>query len=97
MLNRDVRYLFQESGVYWAPNDSFVLSRGILDDGNPNRRTLFDLNLEQQIPVGLGSWPALVASSPQESRYKHFRKENVPKVKDFHMKTWEWTEIYMSR
>ncbi|KAL5484750.1 SQS1_5 [Sanghuangporus weigelae] len=90
------RYLFQDSGAFWIPNETISAAAGhITDDRDPDALILFDLNSSQPSPSSIRNWRTVVASSPKVSRWKHWQKEKIPKM--FVMKTWTWEEIYISR
>ncbi|KAL5525449.1 SQS1_6 [Sanghuangporus sanghuang] len=90
------RYLFQDNGVFWIPNETISAAAGhITDDRDPDALILFDLSSNQPSPSSIRNWRTVVASSPKSSRWKHWQKEKIPEV--FVMKTWTWEEILISR
>ena len=94
VFNTTERYLFQDSGVYWAPLESFNLSRlGIIDFRHPDRRVLFDLNDQQDRVMFAQNWKILASTC--SSGFKEWGKQSDAQM--YVMKTWEWEEIFLAR
>ncbi|KAK7680283.1 hypothetical protein QCA50_016523 [Cerrena zonata] len=99
-LSPKARYVFLDQGVYWIPDDS-VLSLQQNLNRDSDGLTLYDINNEQDRAMDtskfLTRWDSILASSPSEHRFKAWAKFNIQTSRKFVMKTWGWSEVYLSR
>ena len=96
MLRDGMRYLFAETGVYYADN-KVLLEEALSSLARPDALVLYDINEQQKearIPY-IGR--ALIATSPRLDCYKEFQKQLSGENETYYMKTWSWEEIYLAR
>lgn len=97
------RYVFLESGVFWAPDQAFddweneEVDNACLEFARPglDGLVLFDINVDQSFKCIPRDWRTLVASSPNPKEVHRWKKENDA-IK-FYMKTWGLEEVYLCR
>ncbi|KAK7685116.1 hypothetical protein QCA50_011956 [Cerrena zonata] len=99
-LSPKARYVFLDQGVYWIPDHS-VLSLQQDLNSDSDGLILYDINNEQDRAMDtskfLTRWDSILASSPSEHRFKAWEKFNIQTSRKFVMKTWGWSEVYLSR
>lgn len=98
-LSPTARYVFLDQGAYWVPDRSVFLLQEALDNDNDGL-ILYDINNAQGHAMDTRSlkfWDSIVALSPSEHRFKSWEKDNMATSWRFVMKTWSWSEVYLSR
>ena len=91
-ITPSMRYLFLEPSVYRSRDVA-----DLADELGRDNLILYDLNEFQKKAISLSSLRALFASSSLNKRYKGFETEFPRVVETYHMKTWDWREIYLAR
>ncbi|EJC97434.1 uncharacterized protein FOMMEDRAFT_163396 [Fomitiporia mediterranea MF3/22] len=96
MLRPNIRYLFQDDGVYSLPGESYVSTddSAIIQEPLGRVLVLYDCNSDQEKAIlACPGTRMLISTSPKKSRYHRFEKEQRAEM--FVMQTWAWYEIYL--
>ena len=90
-----MRYVFLNSGAYFC-DDIDTLS-DVMGSMTKDGLILYDLNERQSKALSLNDGAVLFASSPREDRYMGWQKQVAGRSVTYHMRVWEWKEIYLAR